>query len=266
MSFLRRLGLAPVPKAVVLDANSFEQLGELDVGGMHGAIAADDAAVWITTWDDRALSRIDPATRAETLRVELPKKPRHLALGVTGPVVLCKDELVVRVDAATGTVAAQVELPEASDVVAAGSAVWVVRNAGDMPFEISLLQLDPATLATLREVPVGRSNISGGLRTGDGVVALLVEDPPGSMSEVVLDLATGERLPGDRAPQTKGIGERDGLRWAREGDRGFRVIELASGRELARGQASVPNVGDSALAHGCVWACAYREPSRGHRD
>src|SRR5215207_5500346 len=68
VSFLRRLGLAPVPGAVVLDEQTLEVLAELPVGGWRGHVAAGEDAVWLSSWEDRVLARIDARTRAETLR------------------------------------------------------------------------------------------------------------------------------------------------------------------------------------------------------
>jgi hypothetical protein len=265
MSFLRRLGVLPAPKGVVLDETTLEQVATLDAGGHHGDVAASADAVWFSTWDDRSIARIDPATRAETQRVEMPEKPLEIAVDERGPVVRCEEGLIVRVDPGSGALSARAVLPDgANGLVAEQGGVWVYRAAGmDAPYPISLIQLDPATLATLREVPVGSSRFGAGVWAGDGVVVALVEDPPGAMAEAVLDIRTGERLPADRAPRKKGIAERDGIRWLGDGDAGFKRVEIASGRELAKGKAPGPYTGSVVLAHGALWVCNYRAPQRG---
>jgi hypothetical protein len=264
MSFLRRLGVLPAPKGVVLDETTLEQVAVLDAGGHWGDVAATPDAVWFSTWDDKSISRFDPATHAETQKVKLPEKPLEIAVDERGPVVRC-EELILRVDPASGSVTARAELPEGvNGLVAEQGGVWVYRGVGtDSPFPIVLIQLDPATLAPLQEVPVGSSRFAAGFWAGDGVVVALVEDPPGEMAEAVLDVVTGERLPADRAPRKKGIAERDGIRWVSEGDAGYKRVDVASGRELAKGKAPGPYTGSVVLAHGALWACNYRAPQRG---
>ena len=99
MSLLGRIGLASVPDAVVLDAASLECVAELDVGGSRGDVAAGGDAVWFTTRKGRTLSRIDPVSRSETRRLELPERPLAVAADRLGAVVLCEGDLVVRASA-----------------------------------------------------------------------------------------------------------------------------------------------------------------------
>ena len=265
MSLLRKLGLAPTPGTVALDEMSLEQVAEVDAGGHGGAIAVGRDAVWITTTRGRRLSRIDPASRTETARAELPKRPEALAVDSLGPIVLCDKGVIVRVDVAGNGVSAEAQMPEGvNDVVAAPGGVWAMRVAGlELPWQMSLVRLDPASLTPVQEVAIGSAMIGGGLRTGDGVVCALIEDPPGSMSQVVLDIATGERLPAGRAPTTRGIAERDGTRWVSDGERGFKRVDVATGEVLATGRAPGPRTRSAVLGHGCLWTCNYREPSRG---
>jgi hypothetical protein len=269
VSLLGRLGLASVPDAVVLDAESLECVAELDVGGSRGDVAAAGDAVWFTTRKARSLSRIDPASRSETRRLELPERPVAVAADRLGAVVLCEGDLVVRAGPDGSALDSRERLPEGViDVVADGGAVWALRVTGDMPFDVSLLSLDPISLLLRSEVPVCRSRLAAGLRAGDGVVCALVEDPPGSMRNAVLDIATGESLPEERAPSARGIAERDGMRWIQDGDRRFKRIDIASGRTLAEGEAPGPELGSVVLAHGCLWACNFRrqrgEPQHMH--
>ncbi len=264
MSLFRRLGLAPVPAGVALDEMSLEPLGELEVGGWRGDVAADAHAVWFTTWEQRTLSRIDPRTRAETLRVDLPERPVRVALDEQGVIVLCEEDLLLRIDPSGGATAARMSLPEGvSDVVAGGGAMWALRAESSVPFAVSLLSLEPATLAIRREVAVSNSRFCGGLRLGDGTVCALVEDPPGSMRNAVYDLSSGEPLPDERAPTGTGIAERDGERWIGHGDRGFRRVEIDGGTVLASGEAPGPQTGNAIVAHGCVWTCNFRRRRRG---
>ena len=132
-----------------------------------------------------------------------------------------------------------------------------------MPFAASLLSLDPGSLAIRRAASLGSFGLVGGLRLGGGAVCALVEDPPGSMRNAVLDAETGEPLPDERAPSGTGIAEREGVRWVRDGDRAFRRVEIEGGRVLASGKAPGPRTGRSVVAHGCLWACNFRVPRRG---
>jgi len=267
VGFLQKLGLAPVPKAVVLDEMSLEVVAELDVGGHGGDIAADSHSVWVTTHGDRVLSRIDPASRAEAARVELPRKPVSVTADGFGPVVLCEKRVIVRADPGGAALLAQNEVPEdVTDIVASSGSLWALRPVGGFPADVRLLQLDPSSLAVLRVIPVATSTYFGGLRAADGIVSVLVEDPPGSMRDAVFDVETGEPLPDERRIQTRGIAERDGNRWVSDGDRGFKRVDMNGGGEWAVGKAPGPATGTTGLAQGNQWVINYRRPTRGNPD
>jgi streptogramin lyase len=274
VGFLQALGLAPVPGVVVLDEMTLEVVAELSgVGGYGGAVAADNRSVWFTTARGKGLARVDPVTRTEAARMKLPRRPLNVTADERGAVVLCDRQVIVRVDPSGERIVTEATVPEStSDVVASGGYLWalktVISNTGGMSLSISLttdvtlLQLDPASLRVTREVPVGQAGFSGGLRAQGGVVSALVEDPPGEMREAVFDIATGEPLPDDRRIKTRGIAERDGNRWLREGERVYTRVDIASGSEEARGEVPGPRTGSAVLAHGCLWVINYRPPSK----
>ena len=258
VSLLGRIGLVSVPDAVVLDAASLDCVAELDVGGSRGDVAAAGDAVWFTTRNARSLSRIDPVSRSETRRLELPERPLAVAADRLGAVVLCEGDLVVRARPDGSALDAGERLPEGViDVVADGGAVWALRVTGDMPFDVSLLSLDPISLLLRCEVPLCGRALPPACARATAWCARSWRIRPGrcaTRSSTSPPASSFRRS----AATARGIAERDGMRWIQDGDRRFKRIDIASGRTLAEGDAPGPEVGSVVLAHGCLWACNFR--------
>jgi hypothetical protein len=254
---VRSLGLA-VPGSIVLDAETLEPVAELRAGGKRGDLVAAADGVWISTYEDRTITLIDPDGR-ERLQVELPDRPTAIALDGDRPLVLCRSGRLLRVDPLEGRIADDVRLPETVSSVAAGHGqVWAVAADADRSgFHVRLLQLDPATLALAREIDLGCSTYFGNLCIGEGTVNLLHEESPRSMGYATFDVVTGAPAPTPHeTTRGRGIGERDGLRWTRDG-REIKQTEIASGREVGSRRVAAPRTGSCLLAHGRIWVATY---------
>jgi hypothetical protein len=254
---LRLVGLASIPRAIVLDAQTLAPVAELDVGGLRGDVAPSATGVWITTPEKKRLSHVDGATCAVAGHIDLPQTPIALAMSDGVPLVLCRG-LVVRADPS-----APASVPVADDVceiAADGDAVWVMRasDAGGARYEVRLARIDPRTLVSLGEVNLGVSRFAVGLRVAGGLALVSMEMPDGTMGEVAVDALTGERRDPATAPRRPlGIGEADGTRWIVDG-RTVRRLDLATGSELASSRIAAPDTAGGAVAHGRVWLCTYK--------
>ena len=263
----RSLG-APCPRAIVLDAETLELVTELDAGGRHGDVVAGADGVWLSTPDDRSISHVAP-DGTELLRVELPARPTRITLDGDRPVVLCEHDRIVRVEPLEGRIVDDVAGPAWSTGVVAGEGqVWVLTadGVGDAGMHLTLVQLDPVTLAPYPPIDLGTSLYFGDLRIHEGTVSVLHEESPRCMGYATFDVATGAPAPTpDELTRVRGIGERDGVRWITK-DREVRRIDVATGREIGSHRLEAPRTGTTILAHGRVWAITYRPPSRADNE
>ncbi len=260
MSLLSKLGLR-VPGVVVLDETTLERVADLSVGGWRSDVVASPDAVWVSSWKERLLTRVDPRSCRETARVQLTERPLQLVMDDHGLTALCERGRVARVSPALARTVTLGRLPLGTTELAAGNdRLWALRADGktDAGYAISFIQLDPESLELRQEVPVGWAPAARELRIGGGAVGGLLEIADGTQREVVLDARSGEPLPAERAPvRVQGIAERDGVRWVREG-LVVRREEASSGRVLGRGRIAGPQVGPALVAHGKVWICTFR--------
>ena len=139
-------------------------------------VAVAPSGVWITSWDDLAVSRIDPATNTVIQTVKVGTTtftdpvldemvPQAIAYGegslwVTllgihidlsaNPAVQFTAGAVVRLDPATGTVQATIPVGRgALDIDVAAGAVWVA-----LAYDGAVVRIDPATNTTITTVAV----------------------------------------------------------------------------------------------------------------
>jgi hypothetical protein len=254
---LRLVGLASVPRGIVLDAQTLDPVAELDVGGLRGRVAPSATGVWITTPAKKRLSHVDAADCAVSGHIDLPKAPVALTVADGVPLVLCAGVLV-RADPS-----APASVPVAEDVCeisADGDLVWVMRtsHAGGARYEVRLARVDSQTLAPVQEVNLGPSRFATGLRLAGGLAVVSMEMPDGTMGEAAVDALTGERRDAASVPRRPlGIGEADGMRWIVDG-RSVRRLDLATGGELASASIAAPDTAGAAVAHGRVWLCTYK--------
>jgi streptogramin lyase len=102
------------------------------------SVVVGEAGIWIAQAAAHAVGRIDPATNAITDKVALPVIPYALALdGTTLWVSSFEDDRVVRVDLSTRTVVAEVAVNKPTGIAVGQGGVWVVRHRDDVLVRIS---------------------------------------------------------------------------------------------------------------------------------
>ena len=97
----------------------------------HG-VAAGDAGIWVANAAERSVGRIDPATNTVAESIPVPVVPYALALdGGTLWVTSFLDDRVVRVDLETGEIVADISVPKPTGIAIGFDAVWVVEHRDD---------------------------------------------------------------------------------------------------------------------------------------
>jgi streptogramin lyase len=124
-------------------------------------LAIGEGAVWIISFWDGTVTRIDPSTSsvAGIVALELPREiapgdrqflPSHATAGEGAVWVSTGRGAVVRIDPETNQVAATITTPgdTTGDLVAGEEAVWVTQNV------FGLYRIDPATNRIVDEIPI----------------------------------------------------------------------------------------------------------------
>lgn len=97
----------------------------------HG-VATGEAGIWVGNAAAGSVARIDPATNALAESIPVPVKPYALALdGSNLWVTSFLDDRVVRVDLESGSVVADVEVPKPTGIAVGFDSVWVVNHRDD---------------------------------------------------------------------------------------------------------------------------------------
>ena len=97
----------------------------------HG-VAAGEAGVWVANAAGHSVGQIDPATNTIVESIALSVVPYVLALdGATLWVTSFLDDRVVRVDLETGKVVADISVPKPTGIAIGFDAVWVVEHRDD---------------------------------------------------------------------------------------------------------------------------------------
>lgn len=260
-SLLKRVAQAfgAVPPGVVYDAETLELVAELSVGGRGGDLVAGADGVWFATPGDRSLTHVGRDGQT-LLHVELPARPKQLALDAGRPLVLCDDDHLLRIDPVSGRIADDLLAPPGTTAVAAEQgSVWVLlTDEGQADgWQLTLAQLHPVTFAVTQTVTLGRSRFFDRPRMYDGTVNVLHEATPGAMGYASFDAVSGaERPTPGELLRVRGIGERGGVRWVHD-DGHLCRLDAVTGQELSSGRLGVPRAGSFLLAHGRVWALAW---------
>jgi streptogramin lyase len=120
------------------------------LGVVGGAIAAGDGALWITSYDDGALVRFDPASQAVSRTVTDLGGLFGVALGFGSVWVVSKTgHQVLRLDPTSGVVTARIPAERNPDWVTVGAgSVWVTRESPR-----AVLRIDPSTNAVVATIP-----------------------------------------------------------------------------------------------------------------
>lgn len=138
-------------------------------------VAIGEGAVWVISFWDGTVTRIDPSTSsvAGTVELELPREiapgdrqflPTHASAGEGAVWVSTGRGAVVRIDPETNQVAATITTPgdATGDLVTGEGAVWVTQNV------FGVYRIDPATNRVVDEIPIQE----GGRRLGIDEVAV----------------------------------------------------------------------------------------------
>ena len=132
-------GLTVVADAVaIVDPASDELVGSVRVAAQPAAVAASGRDVWVTSFRDGTVVRVDATTLRVRRRLRLTERPGGIAAGA-GSLWVRTEEAVLRVDPARARVTARIRVPRSAGlaVAAGGGAVWAVAGT-------RLYRIDPA--------------------------------------------------------------------------------------------------------------------------
>ena len=97
----------------------------------HG-VAVGEAGIWVAQAAARSLGRIDPATNAISESIPVGAVPYALVLdGTSLWLTSFEDDLVVRVDLSTREVVARIPVTKPTGIAAGLGGVWAVEHRGD---------------------------------------------------------------------------------------------------------------------------------------
>ena len=97
----------------------------------HG-VATGEAGIWVGNAAAGSVARIDPSTNTIAESIPVPVKPYALALdGSSLWVTSFLDDRVVRVDLESGSVVADLEVPKPTGIAIGFDSVWVVNHRDD---------------------------------------------------------------------------------------------------------------------------------------
>lgn len=192
----------PAPAAasatlVRVDQATHERM-EAVVGDGVSGIAIGEGSVWLSSFRDRSVYRIDPATLRVRTRIATQEPPLEIAVGA-GSVWVTTSTTLVRIDPITGGIVDRIALGPcgricATDVVVAGGTVWATHFESER-----LISLDPAREGSDRQEHLDSWPVA--MAVGHGAVWILHDDqPPRSLIERI-DIGAGtstvERLPSE---------------------------------------------------------------------
>jgi len=154
---------------------------EIKVGSQPDDVAVDGESVWVTNEGDATLSKVDPSTRQETVRTQVPPTPRSVATGAGSVWVASDAGELTKVDAGSGSVVDSVPVGIRPTSAAFGhGSVWVSDNAdgalyriepGEASADIGAVDRVARTAASPRGVAAG----IGGVWVASGAENLLEE-------------------------------------------------------------------------------------------
>jgi sugar lactone lactonase YvrE len=159
-------------RVVLLDARSGKQLDEVEVPAGPRLAAVGAADLWVTSYDDGAVTGIDLRTRrVDVSREGVCRGPQGIGEAGTSLYVACTlEDAVVVLDPTTLEQTGGFRLPYADAVVVDGADVYVVGQKGPGVLAIDASTGAVVTAATLDDTgPVNRSNV-GAAVAPDGLV------------------------------------------------------------------------------------------------
>jgi YVTN family beta-propeller protein len=247
-----RFAGAPGPRSIaanavgLIDLDTGELAGEVEVGARPGGVAFGGGAVWVTNGGDGTVSRIDPATNAVVDTIQVGLDPIGVAFGNGALWVTTGAEATVsRIDPETGTVVQDVAVGNGPVDIAVGhGAVWVANRYDD-----TVSRVDPTdgTVTATIDVGDGPSALAvhgGGIWVTNQLVGTVSRIDPDS-NEVVGEINVGS------GPQ--GLAGGDGALWVANGlDGTVSRIDPTTGAVIATIRVG-DGPGDVALSPGAVW-------------
>jgi ABC-type transport system substrate-binding protein/DNA-binding SARP family transcriptional activator len=241
------------PAVGLLDAESGRPRAALPVGLVPSRIAAGLGALWVTSYADGTLLRVDLTREAVTQTVSVGHGPNGVAVAA-GDVWIADslDGRLTRVDGRTSDVVQRIPIGASPDEVAAGAgAIWV-SNTGDG----TVSRIDPFTGTVLGTTRVGPA--PKGIAVGAGAVWVAVS---GAGVVARLDQRTGyvsQMIHVGSGPGAIAVG-RDGVWVANALDSTVSLIDPASATVvLTRAVSGTPEA-LAAVGNG-VWVAAGDTP------
>ena len=151
---------------------------EAVVGDGVSGIALGEGSVWLASYRDRSVYRVDPETLRVRTRIAMAEQPLEIAIGA-GSVWVTTSTTLLRIDPITGEIVEQIELgrcgiePCRTDVVVADGTVWATHYDSDN-LNGRLIRLDPARAGSERPIRLAARPIA--LTVGHGAVWVLHDD------------------------------------------------------------------------------------------
>jgi len=181
-----------------IDPRTNKVTASTDIGVVGVAIATDETAVWIASYDDGALVRFDPTANRVTSTTRAAGGLIGLATGLGSVWAVNKSgHELVRFDAGSGDVVARIPAARNPDFVAVGAgSVWVIREQ-----PAGILRVDPVSNAVV-------ATIDSETSWGRGVGLTFADDSLWAGFLVRIDPASGraiESFTGSRGDQQDSV-------------------------------------------------------------
>lgn len=157
-------GLTVVADAVaVVDPASKELVGSVRVAAQPAAVAASGRDVWVTSFREGTVVRVDGTTLRVRRRLRLSEPPGGIAAG-PGALWVRTEDAVLRIDPISGRLAATIRAPRSTGlaVAAGGGAVWAVAGT-------RLYRIDPARNRIAATIDLAPRRLLG-VRFAEGAV------------------------------------------------------------------------------------------------
>jgi streptogramin lyase len=165
-----------------IDPRTDKVVSSVDIGVVGIAVAIDDTAVWISSYDDGALVRFDPAAGKVSSTTRQVGGLMGLATGFGSVWAASKSgHELVRFDAKSGAVTARIPTARNPDFVAIGAgSTWVIREQPP-----GILRVDPTSNSVVATIPAEAS-------WGMGVGLTFADDSLWTGFLVRIDPASGQ--------------------------------------------------------------------------
>lgn len=192
-----REGSPPRPISLLYVDLETEQRSQVAVGDTVTAITLGEGSVWLASYGDSTVYRLDPHTMSIQRRIPLPEPPQEIIVGA-GWVWVTTSRKLIRIDPSSNSIDRDFPLFPCdaaeicqTDVTLVGGGVWATHYEGQR-----LVQIDPTRDDMRRVIPL---TYPMALATGRGAVWALLDAAPSPIIER-FDLATG-RISSETLPR-----------------------------------------------------------------